>query len=420
MNYKVFTIIALVFMLALAVPASAVWSNGNWVSGDKSDEYFGNSDVKYDPVTGVLSKYSAPEDVNLMTTQGMVIGNLKSGGTLDGGARFLFHRVGTDVNKTLAQSFGPDGQYTGYLVPGEYDVILPQGTGSACGIYSDDLGYVGNPHEERTRITVVAGQKTYFSFIGNSIPTGLGTPKDATINVGLGHGDVRLNWVKLVKTGQHWVPPMPYQHCEQVMTHAAYDDPAYYTVVPASSHQECEWHWWGNDCHTVYEGNCKKVYGGNYDFMIGSQKYKFENHGNYQYTYHAPVHHDAVYETVCHTDTVPGHMVPEYGLEYFLEIDGYRANIENPNTDPVNVEFVFDLNYFIDKRPWDNVVDDGRVVKRTKTINGNVEFVEGGVTTYHGTITPDVDNAVAVFDWQHGMRYIPTISNARVTSTQWT
>lgn len=171
MNYKHIAIIALVLMLALVVPASAVWSNGNWVADDKKDEYFGNAEVKYDPTTGVTSKYSAPADVDLMTYQGMVIGHLRSGAVLGGGERFLIHRVGTPDNETLVQYFQPDGKYTGYLAPGEYDVILPQGTGSACGIYSDEWGYVGNPHEERAKINVVVGQISYFDFIGNSIPS---------------------------------------------------------------------------------------------------------------------------------------------------------------------------------------------------------------------------------------------------------
>lgn len=161
----------LLLVALLAVPASAIWSNGNWVTDEEYAKLTKGNTVKYDPVTDVSSKYGNKPDINLMTNQGMVKGILKSGSVVSGGERFLFHRVGTPDNVTLAQYFGPDGLYTGYLAPGEYDVILPQGTGSACGIYSDDWGYVGNPHEERTRITVVAGQVTQFSFIGNSIPS---------------------------------------------------------------------------------------------------------------------------------------------------------------------------------------------------------------------------------------------------------
>lgn len=172
MNYKHIAIIALVFMLAFVVPASAVWSNGEWITDGDKDKYFGDANVVYDPATEVTSKYAQPpEDYNLMTYQGMVYGHLLSESVLGGGERFLFHRIGTDVNKSLVQYFDPSGYYTGYLAPGEYEVILPQGTGSACGVYTDDLGYVGAPHEERTTIAVVAGQKTYFNFIGNSIGT---------------------------------------------------------------------------------------------------------------------------------------------------------------------------------------------------------------------------------------------------------
>ena len=58
MNYKHIAIIALVLMLALVVPASAVWSNGHWITSDKENEYFGTSDVVTDPQTGVTSKYN--------------------------------------------------------------------------------------------------------------------------------------------------------------------------------------------------------------------------------------------------------------------------------------------------------------------------------------------------------------------------
>jgi len=46
--------------------------------------------------------------------------------------------------------------------------------------------------------------------------------------------------------------------------------------------------------------------------------------------------------------------------------------------------------------------------------------VGSGTTTYHGMLTPDIDNAVTVADWQHfGLQYVPTITNDIVTGTVW-
>lgn len=120
-------------------------------------------------------------------------------------------------------------------------------------------------------------------------------------------------------------------------------------------------------------------------------------------------------ETVC----PPAYMVPEYGFEFFLEIDGARVHITNPNDDPVNVGFSLDVNYWIDKRPWDNNAMPNQIEKRVKTYSGYFTGVSNGRQTYHGFLTPDIDNAVQVLGYD-GMHYIPYINNERVTSTVWT
>lgn len=412
MTYKHIAIIALVLMLACVIPASAVWSNGNYVPDDEYSNMTKGDVVKFDPVTGVLSKYNDSNAPDLMTYQGHVYGNLKSGGVLEGGTRFLIHRDGTPENVTQVEYFGPDGLWDGYLPTGEYTITLPQGTGSAAGIYSDDWGYVGNIHPEETRISVKAGYETRFTFIGNSIATTRGIPKGADVDVSFGRGDIQIEWIKIVQTGQHWIPPFEYQR----LVREAYTEPAYYTVESASSHQECEWHRGRMDCHTVYDGNCKKVSHGQYDFMIGSQKYKFDNHGDFQYTYHPKVSHQAEYQTV----TIPGYMQPEYGFEFFLDIDGVDAEVTNPNRRPVDVSFAFDINYWIDKRPWDNNAMPRQIEKRSAHYTGTITDVTSGKTTYQGTLHPDIDGAVTVLDWNHfGMQYIPYISNDEVISTVW-
>lgn len=264
MNYKHIAIIALVLMLALAVPASAVWSNDQWIDSEHSDQYFGTAKVVTDPETGVTSKYNPiASETDLMTYQGHVYGNLKSGHVLEGGERFL---VSNDLtpNATKEYKFNADGLFDDYFAEGNYTITLPQGTGSAAGI-----GWVGNLHPEVAHISVVAGQTTYFTFIGNSVPTiDSSCPPKYTI----------IEATYCGETESH------------VVHHAAIPAiPAYYTVSPASSHQECSWWGWNYHCHTIYDGDCEKVSGPWYDFKVGNQKYRFVSHGDYQSTYHAAV-----------------------------------------------------------------------------------------------------------------------------------
>ena len=138
MNYK--AIIAIVMVLAIMSPVMAVT-------------------YQYDQQTGVNSKYN-PDVGTAATTFGIVYGNLKSGQVLEGGEKFTV----SNGNVTKKYSFTADGLFSGEFPPGTYTVTLPQGTGSAAG-----LGGVGNLHPEMAQITVVAGQVSYFTFIGNSI-----------------------------------------------------------------------------------------------------------------------------------------------------------------------------------------------------------------------------------------------------------
>jgi hypothetical protein len=118
--------------------------------------------------------------------------------------------------------------------------------------------------------------------------------------------------------------------------------------------------------------------------------------------------------------TIPAHTVPEFGIEFFIEIDGAHIDVTNPNNEPVNVAFQFDINYFVDTRPWDFRVDDGRIVDRHDTYYGSLTNVGSGISTYHGILNPSIDGAVTVVDWQHfGMQYVPTITNDVVTGTVW-
>lgn len=268
MNYKI-VFIALVLMLACVIPASAVWSNGNWIDDEQSEQYFGTAKVVTDPATGVTSKYRPiTSETDLMTYQGHVYGNLKSGHVLEGGERFL---VSNDLapNVTKEYKFNSDGLFDDYFATGNYTITLPQGTGSAAGVYTEGVGWTGNLHAEVAHINVKAGQTTYFTFIGNSVPTSDSAcaPKYTIIEA-----------LYCGETESH------------ITHHAAIPAvPAYYTVAQAPSHQECSWWGWNYHCHTIYDGDCENVSGPWFDFKVGNQKYRFVSHGDYQSTYHAAV-----------------------------------------------------------------------------------------------------------------------------------
>lgn len=171
MTYKNIAIIALVLMLACVIPASAVWSNDNWIDSEHSEQYFDTAKVVTDPATGVTSKYNPiTSETDLMTYQGHVYGNLKSGHVLEGGERFL---ISNDLapNVTKEYKFNSDGLFDDYFAAGNYTITLPQGTGSAAGVYSNETKWIGNLHSEVAHITVVVGRESYFTFIGNSVPT---------------------------------------------------------------------------------------------------------------------------------------------------------------------------------------------------------------------------------------------------------
>lgn len=446
MNVKHLTLIALILMIALAVTP---------VMASISDDSYEN-------------KYAAPpsEPVNLMSYSGHVYGNLMSGHVVEGAEHFIIHNDLAPENVTRIEKFGSDGLWDDYLAPGNYTITLPQGTGSAGGVYSEEIGWIGNLHPEVAHITVRAGYPSSFTFIGASVPTARGSPDPASINAYFGRGDIDLKWLKLVKTGQHpytypawdetyyqyiitpyspevqevrsgWVTELP-EGEDAIETRTVTDSEAYYSVVHASFH------------HGQWDGNCRlAAIWETPDFYSDNHiAYKFRNHGEFTYTYHEVVTHEeykyiitpyspATMEVISDwvfqvpagktiVDTKVIHhpevtvQIPEYGIEFFIEIDGAHVDVVNPNNEPVNVEFQFDVNYYIDKRPWDNRVDDGRIVQRSKTYYGSAMSIGSGTTTYHGTLYPDIDNAVMVADWnQVGLQYVPTITNDIVTGTVW-
>jgi len=125
MNYKHFIMIALVLMLALAVPASAEWANGNWIDSEHSEQYFGTAKVVTDAQTGVTSKYNPiTSEIDLMTYQGHVYGNLKSGHVLEGCVilrrvvRIIFEKLAWMNHGLSACTSRQNGYVSGPVRPG--------------------------------------------------------------------------------------------------------------------------------------------------------------------------------------------------------------------------------------------------------------------------------------------------------------
>jgi hypothetical protein len=261
-NYK-FGIIALIFLIALAVaPAMASISDDSYTN-------------KYVPV-------SAYDTANLMTYAGHVYGNVKSGHVLEGGEIFFIHRDGAPENATMTARFTPDGLWDGYLPAGEYNITLPQGTGSAAGVYTEDAGFVGNLHPETTHISVVAGKETYFTFIGNSVPTpdSACVPKYTIIEAS--YGIVHCSDVRVLVTPA----------TEHVWSTWSDDKPWNWNSIP-SAHKESKvveesvWHdgychhgWFGWHCHDGY----------------------WEPTSHTEYRYVTEDAHVAVYKTECQQD----------------------------------------------------------------------------------------------------------------------
>lgn len=302
--------------------------------------------------------------------------------------------------------------------------------------------------------------------------TGDDKPKDASINAFFGCRDVDVQWIKIVKTGEHVVPAWDNEVCKMVkvidtpavigkpaVTHqiTVIDTPAVpawdeviidHPAVPATP-----------DTYQIvtggsFTGYCKEVGSSSpHDFEIGSKKYQIVGSTHdlkYKKTAGTPaipavthtVHHAAIpavthQETVidvpaviaqpevshmerqCHIEHHNAYTVNEYGLEIFLEIDGAEVSVDNPNARNVNVNYQFDVNYFVDTRPWDFIATPGQIKPRVKTYSGTLTNVGRGASTIHTIITPDIDDAVQVVDAYDGILYTPFISNDIVTRTIW-
>lgn len=510
---KKILLIGAVLLLAvlLVTPASAVWSNDNWIDSEHADEYFGNADVVTDNVTGVTSKYNPIVNTDPdRSIYGWVQFMLRSGGigaSLPGSQIVYVRNLKAIDVAPFNSSYYPDGtafdntnpNWTEIpiLADGLSDIkdgLLPSGEFEAC--IAD--GNSGQP--ECQKFTIGNAQVTRVAFLGHAVSPDTprrsrGNPADASIDAYLGNGDVHIDWIKIVKTGEHQYTPLCYDITvtdtpawdETVVDSEAWDEiiPTTYKVVPCThiipavpavpawteyfgdyKTQGGHYEFVGVNAadydvtfsyvaptsshgHTSHHGDYSQS-GNHYNF-VGSNNgdYVVQSHTEVGHTHHAAtpavpahpehaegdtvvdvpehtithpasthvVHHDAIthQQQVC-----PGPVtIPEYGFEYQIDITGAHVDLNNPNNEPVDVKFSFDLNYFVDLRPWDNRVDDGRIVPRIMTYDGQINNVGNGVTTYHGFLVPPVGNAVTVYDWSHGMQYFPTVSNAQVTATSW-
>ena len=295
----------------------------------------------------------------------------------------------TDVNKTQKIYVNADGtfEYPGLAV-GKYRLYVPDGNG-------------GQPEESFAVCNGHGVINPQTDLMGHAV-TSRADPKPADFSASLGCKDIDVKWVKMVKTGQHWYTPPCYEITvvdipawdEQILVHEAYDE----YVFVGHNH-------------------------GDYIRIYSSYFYVGHNHGDYDL-----IHHNAVYRTVhhppvSHQETICPHpvLIPEYGIEFFIEIDGARLTATNPNHDSVNIQYSFDVNYWIDKKPWNNNAEPREIRKKVQTYTGTLVEVGQGTSVIHGTLTPDLDNAVMVVDFgQFGIEYMPYIDNDKVVSTVWT
>lgn len=364
---------------------------------------------------------------------GILKGMLRSGGSVvGGGLDFIIVNTAAPDAPPMKARFLDDGTYETFLAPGTYNITLPQGHGS---------GGPANLHPESVTVTVVAKQITYFSFMGNALGTDRGNPKQATIDASLRCGDIDIKHWKLVQTGRHWVEPTTITVHHDEVSHVIHHDAV--PAVPAHTEYFGDYARDGSHYDFVgvnqadYDVTFRDVGHDHGDYTQDGSHYDYVGHNNGHFDVNTVtdvghVHHPAVPAVPAWDEiiidspaydeevNIPGYWQPEYGIEFFLEIDSAHIMLENPNRDRVNVAFSFDVNYFIDRRPWDHNAMPGQIEPRMMTYTGQINGVTPGITTYHGYLHPDIDNAVTVVDWeQFGMQYFPYISNAQVTGTTW-
>jgi hypothetical protein len=449
MKYTNIMFIALALCMVLAVaPVTAVWENGNWVE---------SSNAVHDAQTGVDSKYVATSAFGDAPTVGILRGSIRSGYST------LTPKVG--IRNDLA---GENGTFTYFpiladgkfgdlngnvdieLIPGKYTLYIPDGNG-------------GQP--EYSHATIVAGVISYpeKELLGHAVSAySRGNPLDAGINAYLGCGDIELQWIKIVQTGSHYVEPttrnvrtydkiIDQQYVPEVpgipaVTHEVQVCVPGTPAVPAVTHQDYE----------AGHVHAKKVNGNSqHDFEHDGDKYQITgNHNDNAYivSSHTNVRHANMVtiidvpaipagQPVCHMETVidvpaipaipaipethhhawvthvvdvPGYTVKEYGLELFVEVDSAHVQITNPNTDPVSVEYKFDVNYWVDDNPWDNRAFPEDMSPRSVTYVGEIATTNMGVHTFHVTLHPDIDLAAEL-----NPSMTPYINNDVVTATAW-
>lgn len=260
MNYNSLTIIALALCLCIVaapVAAEGMWNGDNWVDSHHNDKC---TKVVFNPQTGNTNCYNEnvgsladiKADPNTYSGRADVIIKVHSNALNP--VMYLANNLTPNITETI--SVNNDGLNTiPNLAPGEFILTLDR----------YDLP------DEVVHFTIAAGQQE---------PT-------RVVFDGQGYS------ATAVQTCQREVFEASYCGVTiPAVTHVVHHD-AYYTVVEAQK----IWGYFG--CY--YNGNADKSMHNPYDFVVDGQKYDFQYHGRYIYTFHS-----AYDETVIDTPAVLG------------------------------------------------------------------------------------------------------------------
>lgn len=125
------TIIALALCLCIAVPASAMWNNGNWIPDNSNDGY----NVHFDPKTGVTSKYRDNNPVLEIKASengngGIAEGSIRAGYSTLSDTIYVRNVLQDKNTSPMVIKVNPDAKFripepgNGVLAPGRYAATL--------------------------------------------------------------------------------------------------------------------------------------------------------------------------------------------------------------------------------------------------------------------------------------------------------
>lgn len=413
MNYKTLTLIALVSLcLCIAVPASAMWNNGNWVPDNANDGY----QVHFEPQTGVTSKYKDINPVNEIKASnegngGIAIGSVRAGYSTLSQTIYVRNVLQPENSSSMVITVNPDATFRipepdkGVLAPGNYSATL------------DNF----NLPDETVRFTIAANQQepTRISFLGQAVSS---VPElyPMTIEAGIeGCDNLRLTGLKLVKDELITVPESTRIVCNRVMVSAAYDEviidtPAYdETVIDTPAHVEYRykhhsWNSWSQWSDNEPSG---------YNYAVEHRHVDAVTHIVHHAAVTHTVHHNAVYETQCREVVVPSYQYWTYKLEGRVSVRSIDTEITNPNKIPVSGTATVVVGYTVDHNFGRFFNTNQDLENMRKTFTGRFENVNPGVNNY-GDVPIVFSDRIndAIIDDEH---FPQVVESSIVTDVPW-